>query len=145
LSFIQAYTGQARYYPDWSDNGRRLLVAIAFRVEGLAPPLHGLLDTGSHWCLLPASLAAQLGCELEPDPDEVPVQTRYGPLRGRLERLLIYLLAEEGETLDLQATFFITADWPGPPVIGWKGCLERISFAFANGRDENRFCFTRPE
>jgi hypothetical protein len=38
--------------------------------------------------------------------------------------------ASEGRPLTIQATCFVSADWPGPMVIGWKGCLERIHFGF---------------
>ena len=26
-------------------------------------------------------------------------------------------------------TWFVSEDWPGPNVLGWKGCLERMRFA----------------
>jgi hypothetical protein len=37
--------------------------------------------------------------------------------------------------LETEATFFVSPDWPGPMVIGWKGCLEWIRFALDPGED----------
>jgi hypothetical protein len=39
------------------------------------------------------------------------------------------LPATEGQALDIEATFFISPDWPGPPVLGWRGGLERFRIA----------------
>ena len=38
--------------------------------------------------------------------------------------------ASEGQPLTIQATCFVSTEWPGPMVIGWKGCLERMRFGF---------------
>ncbi|MBI4531612.1 MAG: hypothetical protein HY709_08815, partial [Candidatus Latescibacteria bacterium] len=43
--------------------------------------------------------------------------------------------AEEGENVEVEATWFISPDWPGPIVIGWKGCLERLRFAVDPSED----------
>ncbi len=32
--------------------------------------------------------------------------------------------------MTIDATCFISADWPGSLVIGWRGGLERICFGF---------------
>jgi hypothetical protein len=56
--------------------------------------------------------------------------TRFGTFAGDLERIPLHLPAEEGELLTVDATWFVCEDWPGPTVLGWKGCLERIRFAF---------------
>jgi hypothetical protein len=54
----------------------------------------------------------------------------FGTLTGRLERVSVTLDATEGQALTIQATCFVSAEWSGPRVIGWKGCLERIRFGF---------------
>lgn len=56
-------------------------------------------------------------------------------MHGRFERLQTWLVAEEGDELELEATWFISEDWPGPLVIGWKGCLERFRLALDPGKD----------
>ena len=56
--------------------------------------------------------------------------TRFGLLAGELIRLPVRFLADEGEPAEVEATWFLSPEWPGPIVIGWKGCLERMRFAF---------------
>jgi hypothetical protein len=34
-----------------------------------------------------------------------------------------------GEALDLQATVFVSTDWPGGNFLGYQGLLQRIRFA----------------
>ena len=35
----------------------------------------------------------------------------------------------------MDATWFVAPDWPGPSVIGWRGCLERMRFALDPGEE----------
>lgn len=57
------------------------------------------------------------------------VHTRFGVIRGSLERLPLRLAATEGAELEIEATVFVSPDWPGPTVIGWRGGLERFRLA----------------
>jgi hypothetical protein len=88
-----------------------------------------LLDTASQWCVLPPPIARALGYELETEGD-IRMHTRFGVLSGELIRLPVQFFAEEGQPAEVEATWFLSPDWPGPIVIGWKGCLERMRFAF---------------
>ncbi len=63
------------------------------------------------------------------------LQTRFGRFSGQLSRFPLFLVANEGETAEVDATWFVSPDWPGPMVIGWKGCLERVRFGFDPGDD----------
>jgi hypothetical protein len=47
----------------------------------------------------------------------------------------IVFQAEEGEDLEVPATWFISEHWPGPVVIDWKGGLERMRFALDLSED----------
>jgi hypothetical protein len=107
-------------------------------VADLAEPEAALFDTASHWCLLPSSVAAALGCDLEAAAD-TQLHTRFGRLSGQLLRLPLYFIADEGETAEVDATWFVSPDWPGPLVIGWKGCLERLRFGFDPSDDSFYF------
>jgi hypothetical protein len=132
----QSYTGRSRDYPDHKDDGHRLFVAVLCLVEDLPTPVYALLDTASQWCVLPSALATELGFSLEPDLTHFPLHTRFGALSGRLEGVALRFPADEGERLRVEATCFVTADWPGPMVIGWKGCLERMRFGL-DPRDDS--------
>jgi hypothetical protein len=97
-----------------------------------------LVDTASHWCILPPDIAVELGYTLATEED-THLHTRFGVLSGELIRLHLTFLADEGEPVEVEATWFLSPDWIGPLVIGWKGCLERLRFAF--DPSENDFYF----
>ncbi len=50
-------------------------------------------------------------------------------MRGALYREALRISADEGEPLDVEATVFVSPDWPGPSFIGYQGLLQRIRFA----------------
>jgi hypothetical protein len=130
-----AFAGKAPYVADWVENYHRLLVSVRCRIGDLPSPVWALLDTGAEWCVLRPDLAEDLGYDFTPDPVVTPLEIRFGKLSGRLERIPMVFQAEAGEDLEVPATWFISEDWPGPVVIGWKGCLERMRFALDPGED----------
>lgn len=71
--------------------------------------------------------------------EPVRLEIRLGTFEGRLERLPIQFPAIEGHPLRVEAAWFVSPHWPGPLVLGWKGCLER--FRFALDPREERFYF----
>ena len=56
------------------------------------------------------------------------MHTRFGLLEGFLARAPVTFAADRDLVVD--ATWFISSEWNGPVVLGWKGCLERMHFAF---------------
>jgi hypothetical protein len=118
MSLGQEYTGKARYLPDYPAGAHRLFVAVACSVEDLSEPIFALLDTASEWCVLPAVVSVDLGLDLDPDSGQVSLHTRFGEVYGRLERIRLRFRANEGDPIELQATCFVSSDWPGPMVIG---------------------------
>jgi hypothetical protein len=86
---------------------------------------------------LPGRIIEALGYQTE--PDEFRLHSRLGTFPGRLERAPLRFPATAGDTVELEATWFISNEWPGPVVIVWKGCLERIRFALDPGKDEFYF------
>ncbi len=67
------------------------------------------------------------------------VRTAYGPLEGELYLHRIKLLAEIGDSLDIDATVFVPPGWQGPCFLGYAGVLERIHFAIHPGTNQFRF------
>jgi hypothetical protein len=59
----------------------------------------------------------------------------YLVLSGRLERVPLSFVADIGVPLDVEASCFVSEEWPGPMVIGWKGCLDWIRFALDPSED----------
>ena len=49
------------------------------------------------------------------------------------------ILAEQGEELEVDTTFFLSPEWPGGNFVGYQGFLER--FLFAVDASKNRFYF----
>lgn len=136
----QEHTARARFRSDYDDGRNRFLLAVKCRV--LEVSFDALLDTGSQWCLLPTHIAERLGYVGTLDMADTRMSTRFGVLEGRLERISVQFLADEGEDAEVEATWFLSEDWAGPPVIGWKGCLERIRFALDPA--EEWFYFAEP-
>jgi len=135
VSFAQRFTGKSSYYPDYRKGQHVLVVSVTCSGENLAGPFRALLDTASQWCVLSPQTAENLGLPMEPDALLLPLMTRFGRIQGRLERLQTTLVAEEGDDLEFEATWFVSEDWPGPMVIGWKGGLERFRFALNPGEE----------
>jgi hypothetical protein len=119
-------TGRLYYQSDREQDHHRLLIAVPCHTGSIGRPIFALLDTASEWCVLPHDLAVELGEELELLPVPSSLHTRFGLLSGTLGRLTIRFAAAEGKPLEVDATCFTSEGWPGPMVVGWKGCLERM-------------------
>jgi hypothetical protein len=50
----------------------------------------------------------------------VKMSTRRGLIKGTLERLEISLVADLGESLNLETVFFLSEEWTGPTVLGFS-------------------------
>jgi hypothetical protein len=127
--------GKVYYHSDRREGRHTLFVAVPCRIGSVGRPIFGLLDTGSQWCVLPPDLVAELGEEIDLVPAGPPLLTRFGALTGSIGRVTIHLDAAEGESIAIDATCFVSEDWPGFLVIGWKGCLERMRFGLDPGED----------
>lgn len=133
MTLAQSYTGRATYRSAHQMGPHRLLVGVACRVGPLPDVEVALLDTAAEWCVLPPHLAGELGMGEPSATPPVRLATRFGPLVGRLDRFRVQFVADGGTSLTVEATWFVSQDWPGPIVIAWKGCLERLRFALDPG------------
>jgi hypothetical protein len=135
----QNYSGRLRNLAGYQAGLHELLVAVPCRIGPDADPTYALLDTGSEWNILDWLTAVRLGYDSMEEGASISLSSRFGIARGRLIRIPMGFDAAEGEDLELEATWFVSEEWPGPTVIGWRGCLERIRFAFDT--DEEWFYF----
>ena len=62
---------------------------------------------------------------LSPVLERVALSTRLGIFHGSLYRVPLRIDADEGETLDVEATVFLSPDWDGPNFVGYQGLLQR--------------------
>ena len=116
-----------------SDNAR-----IHVRVEFDGVAVFAMLDTGASWSVVNAELAEDLGL-FDRDGEPVDVSSRMGTFRGKLVRAVARLLAEAGESVEVESTLFVSREWPAGNFIGYSGLLERIRFAV--DPDTNSFMF----
>jgi hypothetical protein len=95
----------------------------------LVVPVLAVLDTAAPWCILKPNIGDLIMDELDEIPGLVRLSTRLGTCQGRLYRGALTLMAEEGESLDLDVMFFLSPLWQGGNFLGYEGALERARFA----------------
>ena len=96
------------------------------------------LDTGAAWSVLDAEVAEEMSL-LGGDGEPMWISTRLGEYDGRLQRTRIDIVADEGDSLSVDATVWVSADWRRGTFLGYGGLLERIRFAI--DPSENAFYF----
>ena len=125
----QNYTGSLRYLHAYPDGLHTLVVGIPCVLGNLRDQDVALLDTAAEWCVLRPDIAEALGYPESTDGPPAQLTTRLGLFTGTLERIQVTFPAVDGGDLAVEATWFVSTDWPGPLVLGWTGCLERFRFA----------------
>ena len=101
--------------------------------------LTAMLDTGAAFSVLHADLAEELGAFDDADAPPLKLATRHGLLPGHLVRRPAWLLAEDGESLEVDATFWVSRAWRHGHFLGYGGLLQRIRFAL--DPESNQFHF----
>lgn len=129
--------GSARFEEGLDVDGHTLIIAVSCRFGSLGGEMQALLDTGAQWSVLGGEMAEALmkeGWEAHEEASkDVSMSTRYGLLTGRLHLVEVTLLADEGDALHVQSTVLLVPKWPGPPVLGYGGFLERIRIGLDPG------------
>jgi hypothetical protein len=119
-----------KYYdhlPQRSEPTAKVYVRILF--EGLDRLVTAQVDTGAAWSAVGSDVAEELGLFGHPG-DAARMRTSFGVKEGVLVRVPLRLMAEEGESLDVNGTFFVCPDWPeGLTFLGYSGLLDSIRFA----------------
>ena len=115
------------HIPGTLDQAAKVYVKI--KLAGLDRSVFAQLDTGAAWSVLPPDLTRKLNLPIEPGKPTV-LRTSLGRMEGRLVRVPFTFVADEGEPLPSEATFFVTPDWPeGQVFLGYSGLLDSIRFA----------------
>jgi hypothetical protein len=98
-----------------------------------------LLDTGASWSIVNSELADELGL-FDRDGEPVDMSSRMGVISGKLVRAVTKLVAEDGESVEVDSTLFVSRDWPAGNFIGYSGLLERDPIC---GRSRHEFVHLR--
>lgn len=126
-------SGAARLEPGLSVNGHSLVMAARCRLEHVIGETWALLDTGAQWSLIGGEVADALRDQVDDEAHDVTLQTRLGTVRGRLHRVPITLVADEGIDLSVQSSILLAPEWKGPLILGYGGFLERFRMALDPG------------
>jgi hypothetical protein len=138
-------TGSAKFLDDDLEDHEptpKIFVRVRFPDLKEGRPALAQLDTGAAWSVLQRDIAEELGL-FDGVGETVRMQTAAGSLRGRLERIPLVLVADEGTSLNLQATFFASPLWRGGTFLGYSGLLDRLRIALDCPR--NLFYFGESE
>lgn len=124
-------TGQVTY-EDVDPNNQTGKCAIYLQVQlpidgGIR--VYALVDTGSPYCIFNTELVEALG--LPSDNGEIiPLHTPRGVFHGTIQRVTMSIMAEQGDSLDIDASVYVPEDeWHFGNFLGYTGFLERLRFA----------------
>lgn len=126
-------SGCSRFH-DHASNSYEPTSKIFVKVDfsSIETQLLAQLDTGSPYSMLEREVAESLGL-LDGDGQQVRVDTRLGLCRGRLERASLTLVADVGDSLEVEAVFFVSTEWKGKTFLGYTGLLDHIRVALDPG------------
>jgi hypothetical protein len=113
-------------HPRFSESTSKVFVKVAF--AGLDEAWIAQLDTGAAYSLLEHDVAMALGL-FRLNGLRMRLSTRFGVIHGQLIRLPLTLVADQGDSLDLEGPFFISPDWRGGTFLGYTGLLDRLRIA----------------
>lgn len=145
--YEQWSSGYASFFVGRQNGPWRLPLAVRCRIGTL--DILALLDTGAEWSVIGGETAQIIDDELGAPTGSISMSTRVGKIAGTLRRSDITLPAEKGygDDLTIESTVFVSEEWDGPMVLGFRGFLERIRFAVDPGAfpDEQLFYFGMAE
>ena len=113
-------------------------IFVKVGVEALPGPIFAQLDTGAAWSILDVEVAEAMSL-LGGDGEPARMRTKDGPFEGRLERVSLEIVADEGDALRFETTVWVCPDWRGGTFLGYAGLLDHIRFAV--DPSENSFHF----
>lgn len=136
LSFSSGRSKFLDWHPGFVEPTAKVFVKVVF--GRLDTTWLAQVDTGAAYSVLESGAARALGLfDVEGDP--VRLSTRSGDLWGRLVRVPLKLVADEGESLDFEAPFFVSTDWYGATFLGYTGLLDKLRIALDS--PANQFYF----
>ncbi len=116
------------------ENEEEQRVTVNVEIEGLSTM--AILDTGAPYSICEPELAKEINFDPSEAIRDTTISTWAGEIKGSIYRANFSLMADDGESLFLDAPVFVpdlegqdfAPDFP-PSFIGWIGCLQSIRFA----------------
>jgi hypothetical protein len=122
-------TGRTRFLnEDPVDPEKSPKIFVKIEPANFGSPVLAQLDTGAAWSILESQIAEEMALFHE-QGQPTRLSTRFGAIDGYLERTKITILADEGESVEVEATVFVSKQWSGGSFLGYAGLLERVRFA----------------
>jgi hypothetical protein len=118
--------GRSKFYdrhPAFVEPTAKVFVKITF--SGLQENWLAQVDTGAAYSILERGVARDLDL-FQAEGQFIRLSTRLGDLGGRLLRVPLRIVADEGDSLEFEATFFVSPDWHGGTFLGYSGLLDRL-------------------
>lgn len=122
-------SGRSRFvdqHPRFPEPSAKVYVQVEF--AGLEGTWIAQVDTGAAYSVLEVSIAEALNL-LDLNGPWTRLSTRLGVLAGKLIRLPVILVADQGRSLELEAQFFVSPEWRGGTFLGYTGFLDRLRIA----------------
>jgi hypothetical protein len=114
-------------------------IYVKLRISASTRLVYAQVDTAAAWSVLPPDVAQNAGIPIGKGEPAL-LSTRFGMKHGHLVRATYTLIADEGESLFAEGSFFVCPDWPSRRVfLGYSGLLD--SFRFALDPQVNDFYF----
>ena len=122
-------TGVTEYFDTDSSQKTSNEPRIYIRMELFGSEVLAMVDTAAPWCILQPALGEMIRPYVAELPGDRKLSTRLGWFAGRLSRGPVTLVADDGEELEVEVTFFLSPDWPGGNFVGYQGFLDHLRFA----------------
>jgi hypothetical protein len=137
-------TGSSTYaYRPVTEREKSPRIFLQISIDGINTT--AFLDTGAPYVVCTPEIAETLGLNLAAGVPFNNFNIRGSLLNGYLHRMMVTLLAEQGESLQVEATVFVpdlipSQNWENfPAILGMNGFLERIRFAVDPNQDTFHF------
>jgi hypothetical protein len=112
-------------------------IIVEIQIEGIEA--QAIVDTGGAYLVCDPQIADLLDLDPTHALDTDRLHIRGFSVPGSIHRVLLTLMADEGESMELEVTAFVPRSnhlhWDLPSFMGLGGCLERLRFAIDPATD----------
>ena len=111
-------------------------LVVLFGVQRAQAQLVSVFHNQSDWEF---AVSTSITINFDEEGEPFNLSSRLGEIVGHLKRTKITILADDGESVEVNATVFVSKLWTGGNFLGYAGLLERVRFAI--DPEHNHFYF----